>query len=506
MTTLPVNDLGLKIPMVNEAGGTPPANGKDFMNKFKSAVETQATAMNIAPAPSETSDSAPVQPKERNVDNVNKTEKASPDKEDVDNSIKKDTAKAEKNDVSTKDSKEPGEMTEEVKPEIVETIAEAAQQIIDQVAQELNVSPEEVINAIEENGLTMADLLDPAKMTELVTTLSGNQDTVTLLTDENLYQTLGELQEFVTEVKADLTDKLDLSQEALNEVLAQTEELNGPMQMNEIAPKPPVEEQPVLNEGQPLEGMKDFKVTTQINGETVSMDVKVDDATGSQAVTNISRESAPQSDSGEPSYEGRGQQKNDNDASEAPVFTQTVQFNNDINTQNFTAATDEVTSFRTEASDIANQIMDNMRANLSQEVTELEMNLHPASLGSVRVNLQSQNGQITAQFFAQDESVRAAIESQVTQLRESLEAQGIKIEQVEVAVASQGFDRNRDNSQGQGDNPDQGRPGNRIGRGGRVRKIDLNAMEGEEAEEMEEADRITAEMMASAGNTVDYMA
>jgi GTPase SAR1 family protein len=110
-----------------------------------------------------------------------------------------------------------------------------------------------------------------------------------------------------------------------------------------------------------------------------------------------------------------------------------------------------------------------------------------------------------AQFLAQNETVRAAIESQVVQLRESLEAQGIKIEQVEVAVASQGFDRNRDNSQGQGGSADNGQqPGGRIGRAGRIRRIDLNAMEGEEMEDLDDADRIAAEMMASEGNTVDY--
>ena len=47
MTTVPVTDLGLRVPTVNETGGTPPVNGQDFMGKFRSAIESQASARNI---------------------------------------------------------------------------------------------------------------------------------------------------------------------------------------------------------------------------------------------------------------------------------------------------------------------------------------------------------------------------------------------------------------------------------------------------------------------------
>ena len=504
MTTGRVTDIGIPMPYVNETGATPPVNGQDFMGKFKSALETQATAVNdlVQPgekqAPQQTSDLTPEETKD-----VNKAPKTGSERESIKSNVDKEPAKADKGEVTAKDAEKAAETVE---PETVEAIGDAAQQIIIEVAEELDITPAEVIDTMQEIGLTMTDLLEPANMTELVTALSGNQDTVTLLTDENLYQTLGNLQEFVTETRENLMDELDLSQEALDEVLDQTEELvQQPIPKDDTDPIP-ADVKPAIEN--PMEGMKDYKVTATVNGETVSMDVKVDDTTGSEIVTGIDRSGSSESQQRQPSHEGSGQNemRRDDTSPEAPLFTQTTQLNTDnTNTQDFTVLTEEVSSFRTEASDIANQIMESMRANIRPDVTELEMNLHPASLGNVRVNLTAQNGQVTAQFLAQNETVRAAIESQVVQLRESLEAQGIRIEQVEVAVSSQGFDRNRDNSQGQNDNPE--REAGRAGRAGRIRRINLNAMEGDEAlEELEDADRIAAEMMAHDGNTVDYMA
>ena len=504
MTTVPVTDLGLRVPTVNEAGGTPPVNGQDFMGKFRSAIESQASALNIEQAQPQdvtqtrTSSQTNEDPKE-----VDRTPKASPDRESVKSNVEKQPTKTGKDEVTAEDAEKAAET---ISPETKEVIDEAIEQIVNEIAGMLDLTPEEVQSVIDDMGLTTADLLDPANMTGLVTNLSGNQDAVALLTDADLYQTLGTLQEFVTETRDDLMDKLDLSQEALNEVLIRTEEPVQQLGEADTNPVPadgiPAEVRPATEN--PLEGMKDYKMTTTVDGETVTMDVRVDDTTGAQTVTDVTRSESQQSEQRQPSDQNSGREMKREDSPEAPLFTQTSQLNTD-NIQDFTAMTEEVTGFRTEASDIAEQIMESMRANIRADVTELEMNLHPASLGNVRVNLQAQNGQITAQFLAQNETVRAAIESQVVQLRESLEAQGIKIEQVEVAVASQGFDRNRDNSQGQGGSGEDGQhPGGRVGRTGRIRRIDLNAMDGEELEDLDDADRIAAEMMANEGNTVDY--
>ena len=46
--------------------------------------------------------------------------------------------------------------------------------------------------------------------------------------------------------------------------------------------------------------------------------------------------------------------------------------------------------------------------------------------------------------MAQNEAVKEAIESQVTQLKETLESQGVKVEAIEVTVGSREFNQNLD--------------------------------------------------------------
>ena len=496
MTSLPVNDIGLITPMVNDTNGVSPAGktGGDFMGSLKTAIETQSTALNIVPADStqaaanQTKQTLPTDREVEQVDRPVNTGKTDDNRESVKNEVKKEAGR---------DTKNYTEEADTVDEETVEAVGEVLIQIVNEVSKELEVEPEVVLTAMEELDMNATDLLNPSNMADLVSQISGDQDTLNLLTDENLYQTLSNLQEYVSNANADLRQTLDLSQEALNEVLVQTEELNGQEIAENIMSGLNITEETDTAD----EGAKDYKVTATVDGERVTLDVEVDSSTGVASVAGLQKQTGTHSGD---SSDTQGREKNSDTHLQGHEITQTTQLNNDINTNDvFVQNTEEISSFRTDPSDVANQIMESMRANLSEDVTELEMTLHPATLGNVRVNLVSQNGQVTAQFLTQNESVRAAIESQIVQLKESLESQGVKIEAVEVTVASHEFDQNSDTA---GQHQDEMAREEARGRlGGRRRSIDLNAITDEsELAEMDEADRITAEMMASEGNKVNY--
>ena len=128
------------------------------------------------------------------------------------------------------------------------------------------------------------------------------------------------------------------------------------------------------------------------------------------------------------------------------------------------------------------------------------MQLHPASLGNVNVQIASKDGVITAHFTAQNEVVKNAIETQLVQLKTQFEEQGIKVSEVEVTVADYRFQQS---FSGNEEHPGENQEGGKKGR----RKINLNELDLEEMpEDMDDSERIAAEMMASNGNTVDYMA
>lgn len=150
--------------------------------------------------------------------------------------------------------------------------------------------------------------------------------------------------------------------------------------------------------------------------------------------------------------------------------------------------------------DIMNQIMDYMKINLKGDVQELELQLHPASLGNVNVQIASKDGAITAQFTAQNEIVKAAIESQLVQLKEQFTEQGIKVDAVEVTVANYEFQQSfSGNEKEAGEEQNNGKKIHR--------RINLNELDLEELpDDMDDSEKIAADMMARSGNTVDYTA
>ena len=150
--------------------------------------------------------------------------------------------------------------------------------------------------------------------------------------------------------------------------------------------------------------------------------------------------------------------------------------------------------------DIMNQIMDYMKLQLKPDMDQLEMQLHPESLGTVRVQLMNKGGEITAQFQVQNETVKAAMESQLVDLKESLKDQGVKVEAVEVTVESNGFESNLWQGQGREENASS-QNGKRT-----PRRINLNELDALFEERASEEELLAAKMMEMNGNTVDYTA
>ena len=104
-----------------------------------------------------------------------------------------------------------------------------------------------------------------------------------------------------------------------------------------------------------------------------------------------------------------------------------------------------------------------------------------------------------------------AIETQVVQLRNNLEEQGVKVEAIEVSVASHELERNLE--QGNQDQNNSERDNNDTGSISKHRKISINMNDYDNDEEMleemhsvDDAARIAMEMMAMHGNSMNLYA
>lgn len=83
--------------------------------------------------------------------------------------------------------------------------------------------------------------------------------------------------------------------------------------------------------------------------------------------------------------------------------------------------------------DISKFMLSKLRVQTGSGITEARLSLTPEALGHVDVRLTLHNGQLVAQFAAQTAMGKDALESQLAQLRNILQSQGIQVEKIEVA-------------------------------------------------------------------------
>ncbi len=252
-----------------------------------------------------------------------------------------------------------------------------------------------------------------------------------------------------------------------------------------------------------MEGMKDYAVSVQRDGETVQIKVTVDDASGTKSTSEQVTDSAetqiqaPVKQEKAASDMGHGQEGANagQHAAGNAILQNLVE-----QAETVEAPVEQPVYQSTQTEQIMNQIVEYMKINVSEDMQKMELQLHPASLGTVNVQIAAKDGVITAQFTTQNETVRAVIESQMIQLKEQFEEQGIKVDAVEVTVANHAY--GEQSFEGQ-ETADQDKSGTKKG----TRKINLDQFgEEDDLAELEDSERIAVEMMQANGNTVDYMA
>lgn len=96
----------------------------------------------------------------------------------------------------------------------------------------------------------------------------------------------------------------------------------------------------------------------------------------------------------------------------------------------------------TKLREIANQIIERIKVSVMPGSTSMELQLNPENLGKVNLTVQSKDGVMTAHFVVQNEISKEAIESQIQTLRDTLQQQGVKVEAIEVTVSANAFEQN----------------------------------------------------------------
>lgn len=363
---------------------------------------------------------------------------------------------------------------------LMELLGQTAHSFVQQVADTLGISQEQLSGLMDELGMDQMDLLQPDGLKLLAMAAEGETDPMALLTNGELYGKVQELAEQLEKVLDGAGKETGIDPERLMELAKQrSQELSGMPAENAEAENPLVH----------------VEITTEDGGKTNADEpdtgLGVHARDGGKAVTDTV---GPRTEEHSGSGGQEGSKHGAAAGQEANPFVQTA--------QQFlkTAAAQEASGaqpvWTADTQDIMRQIMDYMKIQIKPDMNSMELQLHPENLGRLHIQVASREGVMTAQFVTQNEAVKNALESQIVQLRENFSEQGIKVEAIEVTVQPHAFEQNLEQGRGQ----NSGEPDKK----GRTRKIDLNGLE--DLEELPDDDQLAADMMAASGNTVDYMA
>lgn len=477
-------------------GVSPVQDFKSYMNQSSSAKNQSSSGVEAGAnkSPSQKAEAADTSPKAEKTEKAEKIQKPE-DKKAVDAAEQtdtKDAAKAEDAKGNADDSDTAGEgafvgkpvktenqgwVPEEQNDNVVfdnallaqlaslmqnQMIVNVTPEQFEQLLQDVQVQVEGLLNMDDKqfndllNQLDMqcVNLLDSEGQKQFLLAASDAQP-VDLLTDEELSQLLTDMEKVV----AQAVDEAELPAPVLQEVLTQLKTKETPKEQPIRASRQDVaveSNMPELQEGQ--------------NESSLRFTVETDSRTGQE-------------------HQGASQQRQDIGAMKEQVLAQLNQ------------GIEQLSEVEQDAepvapAEIVRQVVEEIKLIAKQDTTSMELQLYPEHLGKVTIQVSTRNGAVTAQITAQNEMAKAALEGSIQTLKETFQNQEIKVDAIEVMVATSSF------SGQQFENQQTNQENGRTGKG--VRHINLDELEAED--ELSEEEQLNVEMMRQEGRNVDYTA
>lgn len=448
--------------------------------------------------------------------NQNKSTKFS-DNSNFDKSNQPDT-KNEYDKFNYKDNsiqKEKTKTPEEKLGEFKDDIIDVQNKIVEIISEEFDISEDEIINTLENLGLSLIQLLDPQNLASAVIDIKNADSSAELLVDSGFQN---------------LINNINLLSNELFESMGSG---NQPEALEQLVSMMNMTEEPI--EFDAIENINNLNEVIDDNSEKILVktnDISADNVETSNAVNEnqMIDKTIVKSDAGDNLLNSNNQDLSQNDKNtyqnemdseiktdEQSVFTrknltsdeadsfQEITFNNKTNTIQFVSENNPANQTQSYVSidtkEIIAQIANNVRINQSIDTANIQMQLNPENLGRIYLNISSKEGAVSATITATNEAVKEALEAQIINLKENLSQNGIKVDAVEVTVASHEFERNLE----QNSSKDEQNAMYHENNNKRRKNIDISSLD-DLSGIMSEEENLLAQIMKENGNSVDYMA
>lgn len=468
-----------KVDMSQTSGTTDKSKSKD------KASGTFADLMNLAATnPNTTTQTANSATTKNDVDAVKQADTTvSGEKKQT------DLNKYTRSDVKTETTRTGAEKaTRNEAPQKTESDDVKAELLSNKLKKLLNVDDETLQNLLQTAGLTMQDLLDPAVMKDFILQIN-DATSVDLLIDESLNNLMQQAMQLLDEV-------LQVSDDTA---------LAGELPVDELLPEEAV---PTQTETQEMavdaENPQTVEAKTEMAAQTEPEKQDVQMTTQTVPEEQVNRKDAENAEvqtvDTEIQVTVQTEETGDSDTSTDLMEQNAEDVISNLN-QAMTQVTGEeiaATPFDTSVTqtDIVRQVVDEIKLNLSKDVTSMTLQLNPEQLGKVQIHVSTKNGVMQAQIIAETEAAKAAVESGLAVLKEAFENQDLKVDAIEVMVGTPDYFTEESGAEAQMEQKEQ-KSGNSTG---------IVNFTGNSDDDISEDTSLETEMMKAQGNQVNYMA
>lgn len=256
----------------------------------------------------------------------------------------------------------------------------AVSDFLQDIAQQLEVSVDDLMQSMQNLNLQVTDLQDPQNVLKLMTDVKDLSGTAEILTSPELMETFKEIN----------SQAKDFAQQQI-----QTADIAGTVEVDNVN----------------VQEVQQIASTDDMSSNADSR--KSDQQDSQNDITDLGNKNVQ---TGMSNLRGLTERIEELVADRADVET---------------------------AENITKQVVNQVKLTMKNDVTSLQMQLYPEHLGKVSIQVVSKNGVLTAQIAAENEVAKAALESQLATLKESFDSQGIKVQSVEVMVSTNAFEQNQ---------------------------------------------------------------
>nr|MBP3598240.1 flagellar hook-length control protein FliK [Eubacterium sp.] len=310
-------------------------------------------------------------------------------------------------------------------------------QVVVLLQQTFGLSEEEIVDILEQLGLTPMDLalmmstdsvqITPINMESIksvVMEVHGIDDANAFLLSDTMCQELNDImsgiQDILSKELGVNVDQMSQDDTILMQSFAEKWEALISSQHGEVEETTVAEEPTMISDS--MEMVKDTPVVVEMSNESGAEN-------GNAGASKMATDSVHQ----EPTVQN-----------ESPIQSFAERLSDSFEA----VSNEEMAASRVTMNSIVEQVVRHVRIRVLPQTTSMELQLNPESLGRVNLTVTSQNGTATATLTVQNEVAKEALESQIAVLKENLEEHGLKVESVEVTVSEFGFKNPEDSNQG----------------------------------------------------------